>query len=56
MTDNEKAMGILVALMGAALGQAQTAQYGVKMDTSAKNILQNEEVRQILELDEGADS
>lgn len=55
MTNNEKAMGLLIALMGASLGQAQTSQYGVKMDTSAKNILQDEEVRHILELDEGAE-
>lgn len=55
MTDGEKAMGILVALMGAALGQAQTAQYGVKMDTSAKNILQDEDVRRLLELDGGVE-
>jgi len=42
---------MLIALMGAALGEAQTKQYGVKMDTSAKNILNDEGVRYILELD-----
>ena len=52
MTDGEKAMGILIALMGAALGQAQTAQYGVKMDTRPERILQDEEVRSLLELEE----
>lgn len=55
MTDGEKAMGLLIALMGASLGQAQTSRYGVKMDTSAKNILQNEDVMRLLELDEGAE-
>ena len=51
MTDGEKGLGMLIALMGAALGEAQTRQYGVKMDTSAKNILKDEGVRHILELD-----
>lgn len=51
MTDGEKGLGMLIALMGAALGEAQTKQYGVKMDTSAKNILNDEGVRYILELD-----
>ena len=51
MTDGEKGLGILIAMMGAALGEAQTRQYGVKMDTSAKNILKDEGVRHILELD-----
>ena len=52
MTDGEKGLGMLIALMGAALGEAQTKQYGVKMDTSAKNILNDDGVRYILELNE----
>ena len=51
LTDGEKGLGLLIAMMGAALGEAQTRQYGVKMDTSAKNILKDEGVRHILELD-----
>ena len=50
-TDGEKGLGLLIAMMGAALGEAQTRQYGVKMDTSAKNILKDEGVRYLLELD-----
>lgn len=50
MTDGEKGLGILIALMGASLGAAQTAQYGVKMDTSAKNILSDDGVKYLLEL------
>ena len=50
MTDGEKGLGILIALMGAALGEAQTRQYGVKMDTSPKKILEDKDVQRLLEL------
>lgn len=52
MKDGEKALGVLIALMGAAMGQSVTAQYGVNGDASPKRILKDEEVRRILELDE----
>ena len=52
MTDGEKTMGLLIALMGAEVGRHHIGQYGAKGDASPKHVLNDDGVRRILELDE----
>lgn len=55
MTDGEKGLGLLIALMGANLGRSHTSQYGIVGNASPSKILKDKDVRYILELDKEDD-
>ena len=50
MTDGEKGLGLLIALMGAELGASQIRRYGQKGDTSPKKVL-NKDTLRLLEIE-----
>ena len=50
MTDGEKGLGLIIALMGAELGASQIRRYGQKGDTSPKKVL-NKDTLRLLEIE-----